>query len=64
MIPNMNTKTIKKLKIPKLRTEKIAYWVFITTENLKFQLLVKIYTIRFPNFNRIQIIFGFGKLCE
>ena len=40
----MDTTTIKKQKIPKLRTEKIAYWVFcalITTETLKFRLCVK-----------------------
>ena len=42
IIPNMNTKTMKKL--PKLRTEKIACWVFcalITTETLKSRLWVK-----------------------
>ena len=40
----MNTKNIKKQKISKLRTQKIAYLVFcalITTETLKLRLWVK-----------------------
>ena len=40
----MNTKTIKKQKIQKLKTEKIAYWFFcalITTETLRFRLWLK-----------------------
>ena len=32
----------------------------ITTENFTFT----IHTIRFPNFNRIRIILGFGKSCK
>ena len=53
----------------KLRTVKIAYWVFCASKhNRKFQILTsgEIHTIRFSNFNRIRIriLFGFGKSCE
>ena len=65
----MNTETIKKQQIPKLRTVKIAYWVFCASKhNRKFQILTfgEIHTIRFSNFNRIRIriLFGFGKSGE
>ena len=75
-MPNTNTnnnkyqyKTIKKQQIVKLRTVKIAYWVFCASKhNKKFQILTfgEILTIRFPNFNRIRIpiLFGFGKSCK
>ena len=53
----------------KLRTVKIAYWVFCASKhNRKFQILTfgEIHTIRFSNFNRIRIriLFGFGKSGE
>ena len=53
----------------KLRTVKIAYWVFCASKhNRKFQILTfgEILTIRFSNLNRIRIriLFGFGKSCE
>ena len=59
MIPNMNTKNIKKQKISKLRTQKIVYWVFcasITTETLKLRLWVKFILFGFlqPNTNNIR----------
>ena len=73
-----NTKyEYKKHKIPKLRTEKIAYWVFcalITTETLKSRLWVSVSVSKLqPNTNmnniwfskitriRIQKLFGFEK---
>ena len=53
----------------KLRTVKIAYWVFCASKhNRKFQILTfgEILTIWFSNLNRIRIriLFGFGKSCE
>ena len=75
----MNTKNIKKQKISKLGTQKIACWVFcasITTETLKLRLWVKFILFGFlqPNTNnirfwkitriRIRILFGFEKSPE
>ena len=65
----MNTKTIKKHQILKLRTVKIAYRVFCASKhNRKFHFFTfgEIHTIRFSNFNRIRIriLFGFGKSGE
>ena len=59
---------MKKQQILKLRTMKIAYWVFCASKyNRKLQIFTfgEIHTIRFSNFNRIriQILFGFGKSC-
>ena len=69
MISNISTETIKKQQIPKLRTRKIAYWVFCAFRyNREFEVLIwsEIHTIHFPNFKRIriQIIFEFGKSCK
>ena len=65
----MNTETIKKQQIPKLRTVKIAYRVFCAFRyNREFEVLIwsEIYTTRFLNFKRIriQLVFGFGKSSE
>ena len=76
MIPNTNS--IKKQQILKLRTVKFAYWVFCVLcqyyclkHNGKLQILTlsninntEVHTIRFSNFNRIRILFGFGKSGE
>ena len=40
ILPNINTKTIEKQQILKLRTVKIAYWIFCASKhNRKFQML-------------------------